>query len=67
MREPRVVMLKHSDIMACPHIIMVPEHYRDDGTCRCNDRKHLVMKSWGYKWNTEAKRWHSSEGEEDAA
>jgi len=53
--------------MACPHIIMVPEHYRDDGTCRCNDRKHLVMKSWGYKWNTEAKRWHSSEGEEDAA
>jgi hypothetical protein len=26
-----------SDIMKCPHVIFLAAHYRDDGTCRCNE------------------------------
>lgn len=43
--------IRQSDIMACPHVIMVPEHYRTDGTCRCNDEAHTEMSDWGYTWD----------------
>jgi hypothetical protein len=33
-----VRMIKQSDMQKCPHCIMVPSHYREDGTCK-----------WGYK------------------
>lgn len=46
---PRQAMLQ------CPHFIMVPEHYRDDNTCRCNDPGALEMKEWGYTWD--GQRW----------
>jgi hypothetical protein len=45
-----VVNMKQSDIMKCPHLIMVPEHYRRDGSCRCDDPNHEVMATWGYVW-----------------
>lgn len=48
-----VVNMRQSDIMKCPHVIMAPEHYRQDGTCRCNDRSHEEMASWGYVWRTD--------------
>lgn len=34
----------------CPFFIMSPEHYREDGTCKCNDPEHrkMMMKEWGY-------------------
>jgi hypothetical protein len=32
---------------------MVPEHYRDDNSCRCDDESHTEMAEWGYKWNGE--------------
>ena len=32
-----VRMIKQSDIMKCPLFIMVPEHYKTDGTCMCFD------------------------------
>jgi len=35
----------------CPHFIMVPEHYRDGGACKCDDPAHTVMESWGYTWS----------------
>ena len=44
-------MLPQSAMMKCPHFIMVPEHYRADNSCRCNDPKHKEMKEWGYRWN----------------
>jgi hypothetical protein len=47
----RVFTMKHSMIRACPHLIMVPEHYRVDGTCRCDDPTHTEMADWEYKWN----------------
>jgi hypothetical protein len=50
MVETNVREIKQSDMMKCPHCMMVAEHYRDDGSCRCNDPAHTEMKEWGYKW-----------------
>ena len=46
--ETRV--LDRAKIDACPHLIMVAEHYREDGSCKCNDPGHKVMLDWGYLW-----------------
>ena len=32
-----VRIIKQSDIRKCPSFIMVPEHYKADGTCLCFD------------------------------
>lgn len=32
-----VRVIKMSDIALCPSLILVPEHYRDDGSCRCDE------------------------------
>jgi hypothetical protein len=42
--------LRTEDIRKCPHRIMVPQHYHDDGSCRCDDPKHHEMYGWGYVW-----------------
>lgn len=47
----KIRTIKQSDIAACPHCIFVPEHYRDDGSCRCNDETHKQMHEWGYRWS----------------
>jgi hypothetical protein len=57
LRNAKVTILKHSDIRKCPHVIFMPEHYREDGTCRCDDRTAKVMKEWGYRWSTKKKLW----------
>lgn len=46
-----VRMISQSAILACPHCILVPEHYRDDESCRCDDSTHQEMVEWGYRWN----------------
>jgi hypothetical protein len=38
------------DPTKCPHFIMVEEHYRQDGSCRCNDPSHVEMSEWEYTW-----------------
>ncbi len=45
-----VRLLKQSDIGKCPHLIFVPEHYRDDGSCKCNDPEEQarMIREWGY-------------------
>lgn len=48
--EYDVVNIEQDTIAQCPHFIFAPEHYRPDGTCRCNDKAHTEMKQWGYKW-----------------
>jgi len=45
-----VRMIRQADIQRCPHLIMAPEHYRENGTCRCDDRWHSEMREWGYRW-----------------
>lgn len=46
----QVRYLKQYDMLKCPFVIMVPEHYRDDGTCLCDDAEHrkMMIKEWGY-------------------
>jgi hypothetical protein len=48
--ETNIRYVKQSDIAKCPFCIMVPEHYHDDGTCKCSDAEYrkTVMKKWGY-------------------
>lgn len=39
------------DIGKCRFRIMVPEHYREDGSCRCDDAEHrqVMIQDWEYK------------------
>lgn len=45
-----VRFIKQSDIGRCPFFIMVAEHYREDGSCKCNDPEHrkMMKKEWEY-------------------
>lgn len=52
--EGKLTNVRHihqASITACPFYIMVSEHYRDDGTCKCDDPEHrkMMKKNWGYK------------------
>lgn len=49
--------MKQSDILRCPHCIIVPEHYREDGTCYCNDPTATIMLEWGYVLDVQNKVW----------
>lgn len=42
--------IKHSDLRRCPFAILVPEHYRDDGSCKCDDADHrkMMIAEWEY-------------------
>lgn len=45
-----VRQIKQSDISKCPFVILVPEHYRADGSCKCDDadeRKRMI-EEWDY-------------------
>ena len=46
-----VKMIKKSDIQKCPQCIMLFSHYREDGTCKCDDKveQAMMIKKWGYK------------------
>ncbi len=55
-----VKIIDQSTICKCPHLILDPSHYNDNGTCKCNDPHSIIMKSWGYKWNKKLGRWTSS-------
>lgn len=48
-----VTVILKPGIYECPWYIMTAMHYRDDGSCRCNDPAHLEMKEWGYNWDGE--------------
>lgn len=49
--------IPQSAIQACPYVILAPEHYREDNTCRCNDEQHTEMAEWGYSWDAEKGQW----------
>lgn len=48
--ETDVRFIPQSAMMRCPNFIIVPEHYRANHTCKCDDPNETVMKEWGYKW-----------------
>ena len=42
--------LPRSAIIACPNVIMVPSHYREDNSCKCDDAaERAMMIRGGYK------------------
>lgn len=51
------VKMQQSMITACPHVIFTPDHYRADGSCKCNDPNDADMKEWGYEWNASRGVW----------
>ena len=51
LKHGKVLLVKQSSMMKCPHFIMTPEHYMADGSCRCTDADHVEMKEWGYTWD----------------
>ena len=53
--ETNARIIPQSAIQACPHYIMVAEHYRADNSCRCDDPWHYhEMQAWGYTWDGSA-------------
>ena len=48
-------------IVACPHVIMLAEHYpeADDALCRCFDPEAQEMAEAGYVWSEKARRWEA--------
>jgi len=42
--------IAHDDIRRCPFTIMVAEHYRPDGSCKCDDpaERKKMIREWGY-------------------
>ena len=58
-----VRMIRQSAIQACPHYILVPEHYAADGTCRCTDPTHAEMAEWGYTFD--GTRWVAEDSTND--
>ena len=53
--ETDVREIPQSAIQACPHCIMVADHYRPDGSCKCDDPNAHEMARWGYTWD--GKEW----------
>lgn len=45
------------DPSKCPHQIWAAEHYREDGSCKCNDPNEKIMRKWGYRWNRKKGLW----------
>jgi hypothetical protein len=60
--ETDVREIAQSDMLACPHAMMVAKHYRPYGACRCDDPTHIEMERWGYRWRDG--RWRSQSDDE---
>ena len=54
-----VRLIPREAILSCPHVILSPDHYRYDNTCRCDDPAHVEMLGYGYVWNELQKKWSS--------
>ena len=48
--ETNVREISQQTIMKCPYVILVPDHYRADGSCKCSNAKErkMMIKEWGY-------------------
>ena len=48
--ESNIRYISLADIQRCRFSIIVPEHYRDDGSCKCNDAEHrkMMIRDWEY-------------------
>ena len=48
--KAEVWLMRQADMLKCKFAIMVPEHYRKDGSCKCNDAEHrkMMIAEWDY-------------------
>ena len=53
----KTVKMQTIDPKRCPNFIFIGEHYRPDGSCKCDDPNEKVMHEGGYKWSRRQKRW----------
>jgi hypothetical protein len=46
----KIITMKQSDILKCKFAILDLSHYRDDGSCKCNDPEHrkFMIENWEY-------------------
>lgn len=42
-KPPTVFILPGAWLEKCPHCILLPEHYKPDGSCLCYDEDHQAM------------------------
>lgn len=63
LKNDKIILMSHEQIAACPFLIMTPEHYNPDGSCKCSDREHAIMVEWGYHWDEQTQRWLGEEDE----
>lgn len=61
LKNAKIRAIKQQLIMECPHYIIMPQHYRDDDSCRCDDPTHTEMEEWGYAWDGDV--WRAAEVE----
>lgn len=42
--------IKQSDLLRCRFAVLVASHYREDGSCKCDDaaERRMMIKEWGY-------------------
>lgn len=55
-RDGSTSVIKEINPERCPHFIFMQEHYRNDGTCHCDDPTAEYMIGWGYTWRNGAWR-----------
>jgi hypothetical protein len=51
------ISMQQGMIKECPHVIFTPDHYRADGSCRCDEKDNADMREWGYTWDDRQGRW----------
>jgi len=49
----RVFTLKSSDLLKCPTVILLPSHYREDGSCRHDEPNCEDEGCTNHKYNGE--------------
>ena len=47
LKHGKITIMNYAMIERCPFRIFTPKHYREDGSCRCNEYEHGVMEEWG--------------------
>ena len=67
LRTSTVRVIRQSDLLACPHVILMPDHYRLNGSCRCDDVTHSDMAEGGYVWHRGLSRWVALDNAEVAS
>lgn len=63
--KPVDTEIVHNEPRRCPHAIFVGEHYRANGSCRCDDPSATVMAEWGYVWNSAVALWEAGSDEDE--